>query len=131
MVTSRAAARSTRPVAPSMTPSTSTDPPRDDALSDPPLMPPVVTSLAASIVMAWLPETSAVPEAIVAAPPAAVMPMVPLLVAIELLTATSRPAVRATAPPAAPPRPSIGALTITSPPAVALNALPVRVLSTA
>lgn len=90
MVTSRPAARSTRPVAPSMMPSTMTLPLREVALSDPPLMPRVVTSPLASMTIAWLPETSEVPAAIVAAPFVADRPMAPLLVVMELLTSTSR-----------------------------------------
>ena len=131
IVTSFAAARSTRPVVPSMIPSTDTEPPVDVAARDPPLMPPVVTLPPAVIAIGAFPDTSAVPFAIVAAPVVAVMPIAPLLVPTELFSATSRAPVSVTAPPVAPPRPSIAAFTTTSRPAVAVKAAPLRGLRTA
>src|SRR5580765_4063994 len=107
MFTSRRALSSTWPVLLSITPLTFTDPPFDVAANDPPLMPLVVTSLPAVIAIDPDPETSAVPRAMLAAPFDAVMSMAPLFVTTALLTVTSRDADRVTAPPDAPPRPSI------------------------
>ena len=122
--TSRRALRSTRPVALSITPLTFTDPPLDEADSELPLIPRVVTSPPAVMLIGADPDTRAAP--MFAAPPDAVMLIAPLLVAMPALTVTSRDAASVTAPPEAPPRPSIAALTAMPPPAVTVSALPLR-----
>src|SRR5262249_7924199 len=102
----------------------------DVALNEPPLIAPAVRLPPACMVIAPVPLTSPLSAATVAVPVAASRLMAPLLVTTHWLTVRFRPADRATAPPAAPPRPSTCALTLTSRPAVTVSPLPLCVFRT-